>query len=297
MKTRLITFAALCCLLISLGAGATAAAADFRPQAGLYYVNVAQGVTFHTYTTPLAEGATASVIIETPHALILQDVQVTQPCNDDLNALIASLNKPLTRIYLSHDHDHHWLGLAAFEGVPVYAGASTIATIQEHGESLLAGAKHQYGEELVPYTNVPVPEHELPAGEEIIDGVRFVYSTPFPELTGAVTWTEFPDQQVVIMHHLAYNGVQLPVPPIDARIEALTQLQGGIMYNYIICGHGVPTDADDYYEATLGYYKTLGSIVGEAPDVVTAKEVLLQAYPDWGGGFFLDMMLPAYYQK
>ena len=284
-------------MLLIFGMNTMTAAASFSPQAGLYYVKESHGVTFHIYTTPLAEGASASVVIETPHALILQDVQEAKPYNDELKALIASLSKPVERIYLSHDHDHHWIGLEAFAGVPVYASAATIKTIQEQGETLLAEAKKQFGEEMIPYTKVIVPDHELPAGEETIDGVRFAYSTPFAELTGAVTFTEFPDQQVVIMHHLAYNGVQLPVPPIEPRIEALKQLQNSNKYSYIICGHGIPSEASAYFDATLGYYAKLGEIVNASPDVATAKEKLLQAYPNWGGAFFLDMMLPAYYQK
>lgn len=284
-------------MLLILGMNTIAMAASFSPQAGLYYVKESHGVTFHIYTTSLAEGASASVIIETPQALILQDVQEAKPYNDELKALIASLNKPLKRIYLSHDHDHHWIGLEAFAGIPMYASAATIKTMREQGEILLADAKKQFGEEMIPYKKVIVPDHELPAGEETIDGVRFVYSTPFTELTGAVTFTEFPDQQVVIMHHLAYNGVQLPVPPIEPRLDALKKLQSSQTYEYIICGHGIPSNAADYYEATLGYYAKLGEVVNESPDVAAAKEKLLQAYPKWGGVFFLDIMLPAYYQK
>ena len=37
--------------------------------------------------------------------------------------------------------------------------------------------------------------------------------------------------------------------------------------------------------------------VKSSPDPKTAKEKMIQAYPNWGGVFLLDMMLPAYYKK
>ncbi|MFC1780874.1 twin-arginine translocation signal domain-containing protein [Planctomycetota bacterium] len=81
----------------------------FAPQQGLYYTK--EGVKFHVYTSPMAAGASASVIIETTDSLILQDVQQNKVQMDELKSLIQSIGKPLRRIYISHDHDHHWAGL------------------------------------------------------------------------------------------------------------------------------------------------------------------------------------------
>jgi hypothetical protein len=297
MKKQLIGFVFVVSMALIIGIITIATAAGFSPQAGLYYAYKSKGTTFHIYTSPLAEGASASVIIETANTLVLQDVQQAEPNNADLKALIASLDKPLRRIYLSHNHDHHWIGLEAFEGVPVYADAGTIRSIREQGMGLLADARKKFGEKMVPYTKIIVPGHELRSGEEVLDGVRFIYFTPFVELTGPVIWTEFPEQHVLIQHHLAYNGVQLPVPPIGARMDVLKKLQSNRGYEYVISGHGIPSNAAEYFDATLGYYAKLGEIIKGSPDVASAKEKLLKAYPNWGGVFFLDMMLPAYYKK
>ena len=275
---------------------AVAAAAEFNPQAGLYYRYDTPSVTFHTYTTPIPQAASASVIIETPNALVLQDVQLAAPNNMELKALINSLKKPLKRIIISHDHDHHWIGLELFEGVPVYANAATIQSIKEKGADMLANAKEQFGEEMVPYKKVVVPENMIKPGMEVIDGIRFVYSTPMMELTGPVNFIELPDQKVLIHHHLAYNGVHVPLPPIGPRLDALKQLKG-IGYDYLIGGHGIPSDPDAYFDAAMGYYTRLGESVKSSPDPKMAKEKMIQAYPNWGGVFLLDMMLPAYYKK
>ena len=111
-------------------------AADFTPQKGVLYTKAFDGLKFYVYTTPIPMGASASVVIETPSALILQDVQQNKPFNEELKDLIASLGKPLQRIYISHDHAHHWAGLEMFPWVPVYANQATIDSIREKGERI-----------------------------------------------------------------------------------------------------------------------------------------------------------------
>ena len=272
------------------------AATPFAPQQGQYYAKELKGVKFHVYTAPIPMGASASVIIETPNYLILQDVQQNKPHNDDLKTLIASLGKPLKRIYISHDHDHHWAGLEMFRGVPVYANQATIETIKEKGEGMLEGLKKRFGAEAIPYAKAVVPTHVVTPGEETIDGVRFVFSSPAPQLTGPVQFFEFPDQKVMIQHHLAYVGVHVPMPPVDGRLAKLNEMKGKD-YAWVIGGHGIPVTGPEYFAKTIEYFTTLGKAVNESPDPAAAKEKMIKAYPNYGAQFLLDLFLPAFYKK
>jgi hypothetical protein len=296
MKTRNISITIILAIAFIAGICMPASAATFTPKAGLYYVQSYDKVTFHTYTTPIKFAASTSVVIETPNSLILQDVQQNKPNNMDLKALIASLNKPLKRIYLSHNHDHHWIGLEDFPGVPVYANAATIATIKTKGAEMLAEAKKKFSEKMVPYTEVPVPQNVIKMGEELIDGVKFVHSSPIMGLTGPVNFMEFPDQKVLIHHHLAYNGVHVPMGAIEFRMAALTFFQGK-GYDYIIAGHGIPSGSEAFFNATLDYYAKLDEAVKGSADPAGAKAKMMQAYPEWGGVFLLDALLPMHYKK
>ncbi len=87
------------------------------------------GIKFHTYVTP----GVSDHVIETPWGLILVDVSRVKANNDELRAFIASIHKPLARIYISHDHAHHWIGLSDFPNVPVYALPDVITFIREKG--------------------------------------------------------------------------------------------------------------------------------------------------------------------
>ncbi len=296
MKKRNLSIIITLALAIIVAVCIPASAATFTPKAGVYYVKAFDNVTFHTYTTPIKFAASASVVIETPNSLILQDVQQNKPNNMDLKALIASLNKPLKRIYLSHNHDHHWIGLEDFPGVPVYANGATIATIKEKGAEMLAEAKKKFSDKMVPYTQIPVPQNLIKPGEEVIDGVKFVHSAPVMALTGPVNFMEFPDQKVLIHHHLAYNGVQIPMTNIDFRISALKFFQGK-GYDYIIAGHGIPSGPDTFFNDTLNYYYKLNEAVKSSADAAGAKEKMMQVFPEWEGVFLLDALLPMHYKK
>lgn len=278
--------------VLALSFTSMAMAGTFTPKAGTYYIHKAQGVTFHTYTTPTAFGASASVVIETPNKLILQDVQQNKTNNLELLALIDSLKKPVDRIYISHNHDHHWAGLEMYPGIPVYASKATIAGIENQGAAALAGLKEKFGEAEVPYTKVVVPSHVQPSGEAVIDGVNIIFDTPMIDLTGPVTFMEFPDQNVLIHHHLAYVDVHVPMPPAAIRAGALEKLkQKG--YKYFIGGHGTPCEADRYFSETIGYFTKLDQVVNASATTATAVETMKKAYPKWGAVFLLEAIMPA----
>jgi len=284
-------------LLLGLVFFATAAssAQPFAPKQGLYYVKDVDGVKFHVYTSPMPAAASVSVVIETKSSLILQDVQQNKPQMDDLKSLIQSLGKPLRRIYVSHDHSHHWAGLEMFPGIPVYANQATIDSMKQTGEGELQAIKNQFGPEAVPYTKVVVPGNVVEAGsQEVLDGVRVVFSSPAPELTGPVIFMEFPDQKVMITHHLAYVGVHVPLPPVEGRLAKLNEMKGKD-WAWVIGGHGIPVAGPEYFAKTIDYYTTLGKVIKESPDVATAKDKMMKAYPSYGGAVLLDLLLPGFY--
>jgi len=288
---------AILLLGVVLPATAASVAPPLAPKQGLYYLSEIGGVKFHVYTSPIAAGASTSVVIETRNSLILQDVQQGKPQVDELKGLIRSLGKPLQRIYISHEHAHHWAGLEAFPGIPVHANQATIEAIEQKGEGELHALKKQFGAEVVPYTKVVVPGTVVEAGsEEVIDGVRFAFSSPAPQLTGPVLFTELPDQKVMITHHLAYVGVHVPLPPVEGRLATLNEMKGR-EWAWVIAGHGIPVPGPEYFSTTIDYFTTLGKVIKESKDAATAKDKMIKAYPGHGGVPLLDLLLPGFYTK
>ncbi|MBW1802078.1 MAG: hypothetical protein JRJ85_15265 [Deltaproteobacteria bacterium] len=267
----------------------------FTPKQGKLFMKEIGDVKFHTY---FAKGM-VSHIIETKNVLIMQDTVQMAPHNAELKAFIQSLNKPVERIIISHLHDHHWLGLEMFEGSKIYALEDVIKKIREKGQGMLQGAKKRFGEKMIPYNKVVIPSYFVNPGEETIDGlrVRFIQpSEPWLKRQANLLWMEFPDQKVIIIHHLAYVGMHFPPPPIPARIAKLKELKAK-GYNYIMPGHGLPLPGAAFADQATAYFETVQKVVKASPDVKTAKEKLMKAYPKYGAPYLLDMMLPFHYKK
>ena len=182
-----------------------------------------------------------------------------------------------------------------FSGVPVYATEETIKLMREKGEETLQELKKQKGEEAIPYKEVVIPSFFINPGEETIDGVVFRYMKPAPDVMGPVLWIEFPQQKALIHHHLAYVGMHAPMSPIPPRIEMLKDLKGKD-YVLVMAGHGMPM-GPEFFDKAVEYYNTALKVVEEAPDVKTAKEKMMEVYPNYAAVFLLDQMLPAFYKK
>ena len=202
------------------------------------------------------------------------------------------------RIIISHGHIHHWAGLEMFPGVPVYANSETIKEIQEWGGQMLQKLKNRKGDKAIPYKKVIVPQNIIKPGEERIDGVLFRFILPSQEFLSGIRYgkrvlfTELPEQKAIIHHHLAYIGLHFPPPPISARIEMLKQLKAE-NYNWVMAGHGIPLGSE-FFDKAVAYYETAQKLIEESPDVKTAREKLIKAYPDYWGGL-LDLLLPLHF--
>ena len=69
-----------------------------------------------------------------------------------------------------------------------------------------------------------------------------------------------------------------------------------ISINWVMARHAMPIGSE-FFDRGVAYYETVLEMVKESPDPKTAKEKMMKAYPNYGGAFLLDMMLPAFYRK
>jgi glyoxylase-like metal-dependent hydrolase (beta-lactamase superfamily II) len=77
------------------------------------------GFSIKVFTSPDDQFWTNSVIIEGTHEVMLVDAQLTKTNADRLLREIKATKKPLSTIYITHEHADHFLGLEVFkEGYP-----------------------------------------------------------------------------------------------------------------------------------------------------------------------------------
>src|SRR5712672_3822309 len=85
-----------------------------------------QGLSIKVFTSPDDQFWVNSVIIEGKHEVMLVDAQLTKTNAEKVLQEIKETKKPLSIIYITHEHADHFLGLEVFKGA--YPRVTIIAT-------------------------------------------------------------------------------------------------------------------------------------------------------------------------
>ncbi len=93
------------------------------------------GLSIKVFTSPDDQFWTNSVIIEGTHEVMLVDAQLTKTSAERVLEKIKETNKPLSLIYITHEHADHFLGLEVFKeaypGVRIIANSSVVDRINK----------------------------------------------------------------------------------------------------------------------------------------------------------------------
>lgn len=204
------------------------------------------GVRIHTYTSPEDGMLVNTQVIEGPTRLVVFDAQFFLPYAQEVADYIKTLDKPVERIILSHGHPDHWAGLEALTrqlpGVPVYALAEVRDFLATQGQAFLdarRAALPRIGNHAV------VPDHLLPEGRQVIDGVTYEFRKYFNGEAEVQLVALLPDQQALLSFDLVFPGhlhTFTVAPFFDHWLELLQELERLDGYNRIFVGHGPLTD-------------------------------------------------------
>src|SRR5882672_9417158 len=93
------------------------------------------GVSIKVFTSPDDQFWTNSVMIEGVHEVMLVDAQLTKTNAERVLQAIKDTHKPLSTIYITHEHADHFLGLEVFrEAYPrvrIIATSAVVARIHK----------------------------------------------------------------------------------------------------------------------------------------------------------------------
>src|SRR5208282_2133263 len=94
-----------------------------------------QGFSIKVFTSPDDQFWANSVIIEGEHQVMLVDAQLTKTNAERVLQEIKETKKPLSIIYITHEHADHFLGLEVFReaypGVRIIANSAVVDRINE----------------------------------------------------------------------------------------------------------------------------------------------------------------------
>jgi glyoxylase-like metal-dependent hydrolase (beta-lactamase superfamily II) len=250
---------------------------------GTVTVTPAGAATIHTYTAPENGWRVNSHIIELPSQLVLFDAQLTPGYAREVLKVAAGLEKPVTRLYISHAHPDHFVGASLVEA-PSYALASVKKLIDGSGDVRIErGYQNTPGHEGVgPVTARPV-DHVVEAGQEVIDGVTFSFEAVADAETTEQLMIGLPAAGVLMTQDVVYNRVHLFIGEhaFDTWDAAITALEASA-YDVILPGHGLPGDRG-IYAADRHYLDVARDAFAGAtgPDDLNGR--LEAAFPEYGG--------------
>jgi glyoxylase-like metal-dependent hydrolase (beta-lactamase superfamily II) len=78
------------------------------------FASIQHDLSIKVFTSPDDQFWTNSVIIEGLHEVMLVDAQLTKTTAERVLQEIKETKKPLSIIYITHEHADHFLGLEAF---------------------------------------------------------------------------------------------------------------------------------------------------------------------------------------
>jgi len=211
------------------------------------------------------------------------------PYARNFRAYADSLGKPIDRLYLSHRHPDHWFGLGtAFSDISVHALPETIDFIRDHGED--SRQDHLKLGDLAP-GRVVVPQEVAKPGEDIVDGVRYVFDKVVDtEIDFALT-VGLPELGVYFAQDLLYSGTHLYLTKHLA--DWIKILEGMLVSDYelFMPGHGLPADKNEVAR-NIEYLTAAGQAVAKGLTNDAFRNFLVQRYPERKCPGIFDIYLP-----
>jgi glyoxylase-like metal-dependent hydrolase (beta-lactamase superfamily II) len=248
-------------------------------------------VRIHTFVASFEYNniANATHIIETRNQLVLVDGQFLVPYARAFREYADSLGKPIERLYLSHRHPDHWFGTgAAFSDVTIHALPETMSFIQEDGETSLSD--HWKLGDLLP-DQIVVPEKAASPGEEIIDGVRYLFDRVTDTEIDFHLTIRLPELGVYFAQDLIYSGTHLYLTKhMDHWIKVLQEMLVSD-YELFLPGHGLPADKNEVAR-NMEYLSAARQAIGNGLADDDFKEFMLQRYPERRCPGIFDIYLP-----
>jgi glyoxylase-like metal-dependent hydrolase (beta-lactamase superfamily II) len=234
---------------------------------------------------PKAFSPLASTLISGERDAVLVDTPMTIAQAQRLGDWVASHDRNLTDIFITHGHGDHWFSaslLAERFGARVVASAGTIAQMHFNAAARpLLWDKVYTGIPPTPVTAVTVPDDRF-----TLEGHELVIVEVGATDSEDTTVLHVPDLDLVVAGDAIYNGVHMYLAqtvggfgPWRAAIDKVEALGA----KHIIAGHQNHERDDDagrLIAETRGYLDDAEALLETAPTAIDFFNAKLERYPD-----------------
>jgi glyoxylase-like metal-dependent hydrolase (beta-lactamase superfamily II) len=246
-----------------------------------------QGFSIKVFTSPDDQFWANSVIIEGSHEVMLVDAQLTKTSAEKVLQEIKETKKPLSIIYLTHEHADHFLGLEVFK--EAYPGVRIIAN-----SAVTDRINKVYQEKVDKWKKI------LGSGAtssvvaiEKFDGNFIEFESSKIELLKEVqgdtdenTMLWIPRQRILISGDVLFNGMHVYTAETDSKargkwlnsINKIRELKPSV----VIPGHskvGAPLDASTAVDFTENYLLAFDEELKKAKDPENFINTMKERFP------------------
>jgi glyoxylase-like metal-dependent hydrolase (beta-lactamase superfamily II) len=246
-----------------------------------------EGVSIKVFTSRDDQFWTNSVIIEGVHEVMLVDAQLTKTNAERLLQEIRETNKPLSLIYITHEHADHFLGLevfkAAYPSVRIIAASAVVPRIHKVYQEKIDKWRQLLGSDAATHV-VPV---------EPFDRDTITFESSHIEIlkhvrgdTDENTMLWMPGQRILVGGDVVFNDMHVYTAETDgvARGKWLNSLQTirALQPSVVIPGHsknGAPLDASTAVTFTETYLRVFEEELKQAKDPESLIEAMKERFP------------------
>ena len=245
------------------------------------------GFSIKVFTSPDDQFWTNSVIIEGAHEVMLVDAQLTKTGAERVLQEIKETKKPLSIIYITHEHADHFLGLEifreAYPRVRIIANSSVVGRINKVYQEKIEKWKTILG----PGAPSHVVVIEQFAGNFItFESSQIEILKDMQGDTDENTMLWIPGQRILIAGDVVFNNMHLYTAETDskARKEWLNSLQKIRELNpsVVVPGHskaGAPLDASTAVDFTESYLLAFEEELKKAKDLDSLINAMKGRFP------------------
>jgi glyoxylase-like metal-dependent hydrolase (beta-lactamase superfamily II) len=246
-----------------------------------------QGFSIKVFTSPDDQFWVNSVIIEGTHEVMLVDAQLTKTNAERVLQEIRETKKPLSIIYITHEHADHFLGLEVFKeaypGVRIIANSAVVDRINEVYPEKIDKWKRILG---------PGATSHAVAIEKFDDNFIEFESSRIEILknirgdTDENTMLWIPGQRILITGDVLFNKMHVYTAETDSEargkwLNSLNKIRE-LEPSVVIPGHsevGAPLDANTAVDFTENYLLVFEEELKKAKDPDSLINAMKQRFP------------------
>lgn len=243
-----------------------------------------------TFTSPEDQFSVNSVIVEGDHEVMLVDAQLAKESAESVLRQIQATGKPLSVIYITHEHADHFLGLEVFKWA--YPGARIIAT-----SAVVDRINKVYSEKLDKWQKIlgsrassrVVQIGKFDGSYIDFEGSRIEVIKDIQGDTDQNTMLWIPAQRILIAGDVVFDDIHVYTAESDgnARAKWLATLRKvrGLEPLIVVPGHGKPgatLDARTAVDFTERYLLAFEEELERAKDQQGLINAMKERFPSAG---------------